>query len=135
LLEILPVLSTGWLVLGFSEPVGSSFHVMQRSLKQRSIFFDANGPVAIYNKRGRDPDYVSDYVCKYLGVQAVVNPLAGGFSRIFAAPSTVLFELPPEFKHHLTIISQSNCISLDANRRSILASYENTLSGFGYTVI
>lgn len=134
-LETLPVVSTRWLELGFSSSVEDKFHVTRRSFRQRQILFQPNGPIAIYNKRGRDPDYVSDYACKCHGEQLIVNPLMGQFSRIYAAPSTVLFELPDEIKPYVTIVSQSHCPSLDVMRRRILASYENSLSGLGYRVI
>ena len=134
-LETLPVVSNRWLELGFIDPVENLFNVTQRSFEKRQIQFSHNGPIAIYNKRGRDPDYVSDYVYKCHANQIIVNPLIGQFSRIYAAPSTVLFELPDEVKAHVTIVSQSHCLSLDVMRRRILASYENSLAGLGFRVI
>lgn len=134
-LDVLSVVNIGWMTVSFKESVDPSFHLKSRSLLKRQISFDALASVAFFNKRGRDPDYVGDFVRNIYGEQAVVNPLEGRFSQIYAAPSTVLFELPQEMKLYVTIVSQSHCITLDANRRSILAAYEQYLSKFGYRVI
>jgi hypothetical protein len=133
-ISILPVFSTVWKDLSFRESVDPRFHLKTRSFRHRSIFFDPRGPIAVYNKRGRDPDYISDYASMYHSA-TVLNPLVGHFSQIIAAPSTVLFELPHEMKKHVIIVSQSHCLSLDKSRRRLLAAYESALSALDYRIV
>jgi hypothetical protein len=134
-LDNIPVACIGMMSLKFYNPVQSQFHLKNRSLTKRLISFKEDGPVAIFNKRGRDTDYVSEYVNRALTVSIVLNPLIGSFSHIYAAPSTVIFELPKIMKSHLSIISQSHCNVLDIKRRKILISYEKSLSSLGYKII
>lgn len=134
-LQILPVINRGFLKVGFELSVDPHFHISSRSLRKREIYYDSQGPVAVYNKRGRDPDYVLDYAVNLYNENIVLNPISGKFAKVYAAPSTVLFELPDEMKVHVKVVSHLNCRSIDTERQKILNSYENCLLKFGYKII
>ena len=134
-LDKLSVLEVGLFNLGFAEPVDQRFHVENIEFSTRLITHDINGPVAIYNKRGRDLDYISDYVRHCKIENFIVNPLTGGFSHIYTAPSTVIFEPPNEMREHVSIVSQTHCNALSVKRRQLLKSYEDALLKIGYRVL
>jgi hypothetical protein len=131
----LSIFKIGFLNLCFKMPVKSEFSVLNNKFNRRDIYYDCANSVAIFNKRGRDPDYVMDYVIRNKSTDVIVNPSKGFFSHIYSAPSTVLFEVPSEMKPYITIISQKHCSSIKSKRRELLVAYEKALSDIGYRVI
>jgi hypothetical protein len=135
LLEYLPVFQAGRIKIGFGVPVDVRFHVAMRDLPKRKVMYDPEGPVAVYNKRGRDPDYVQDFAGRMSRGGVVVNPAFGYFSRIYSAPSTVLFELPICLKCNIEVVSEKHCDSLSSERRALLAAYEVALGRLGFKIV
>lgn len=134
LVRWLEVWKLGFLRFGFELEVSRDFHVLFRTHRFRPLGYKESGPVAVFNKRGRDPDYVSAYVNAKVKDKVVLNPAGGDFRHVYAAPSTVLFELDSKIKRNVSIVSQAHCDGLSAERRRLILQYEKVLEELGYRI-
>lgn len=119
-----------------SSPVESKYSVAEIKHQPKDILFDSHGPVALFDKRGRDPDYVAEFVFSHTcDVRVVRNPSAGSFSKIYSPASTLLFELPKILMPYIFVVSCSFDSTLDNKRRAILLEYEKYLEDLGFNVL
>lgn len=119
----------------YMQPVHKKFHIGRRKIKKKQIYFDKLGPIAVFNKRGRDPDYVSKYVAENVSTSFVVNPDEGGVSIIYSAPSTVLFEIEDQLKNRIFIVKSCHCEQIPPHRRALLEKYEDALSALEFNLV
>lgn len=125
--------------IGFREQVDSKFHVLSLTHQKLPISYSAPmTDIAIFTKRGRDYDYVSDYAShNFIDNKKIINPSSGDFCAVLVPASTIVFELSNSFpREKILVISCSLSKGLIADkRRLILMQYEDFLNNQGYRII
>lgn len=121
--------------VGFFEKINKNPLINLSNLEKRNYIFSKSSCIAVFNKRGRDPDYVSEFVRKQIQTDFIVNPTFGEFSKFYSAPSTVLFEIPDCLKKHVFIVSCKHSKTISRKRMRVLMSYELALQEIGYSII
>jgi hypothetical protein len=121
----------------FNSKVVHDLNFLNLDYLPRNIFFSSNKRYAVFTKRGRDYDYVSDKMNKLNLEISTVNPDKGDFEKIFLPVSTLIFELINNFpKDSIYIISCENYSHLiSPSRFFILKKYEDFFKKMGCNFI